>query len=221
MLELSRRDAVFVLTMDGGENRFTLDFFRRFDALLDEVEQGAAEGGALVITGSGKFFSNGIDLDWLSAASDDDKRAFTPALDRFLGRLCVLPVPTVAALNGHAFAGGALFALAHDFRVMRQDRGWISLPEVDIGIPFDTGMQALLRAKLAPNVMRDAELLAPRYTGAEALAAGLVDAVAPEHEVLDHAITLAGPLAAKGRKIVGQLKRGMWGPVARDLGFEV
>ena len=134
--------------------------------------------------------------------------------------MCTVPVPTVAALNGHTFAGGAILALAHDYRVMREDRGWVCLPEVDLQIPFTDGMAAMLRRKMTPSTERDAVLLGRRFTGPEALAAGMVDALAPEDEVLNRALELVAPLVTKGRAIVGKLKAGMYGDAARILGFE-
>ena len=221
MMELSRDGDCFVLTLRGGENRFNLTFLEQFNAALSEVEAGAPEVGALVVTGQGKFWSNGIDLEWLSGVGEADARRFTTELNRLLGRVLVFPVPTVAALNGHTFAGGALLALAHDKRVMRQDRGWVCFPEVDIQIPFGTGMHALLRRKLSPGLERDALLGGHRYPADEALAVGLVDAVAPQAEVLAQALALARPLAEKKRGIMTRLKAGLYGSEAQALGYPV
>jgi len=219
-MDLTREGTIFVLTMRDGENRFNLAFFERFGELLDEVEAGCADGGALVVTAEGKYWSNGIDLEWLGGADREQLAAFAPAIDRFLGRILVLQVPTIAALNGHAFAGGALLAVAHDYRVMRADRGWVCFPEVDLQIPFSGGMQAMLNHKLSPTVNRDAVLTGRRYSGPEAVEAGLVDALAPEGEVLSAALKLAAPLATKGRRIMGQLKWGQWSAAAAAFGVE-
>src|SRR4051812_45910123 len=117
MIELRRDGDVRILRFDDGENRFTPGFLDEFAAMLDELS--AVEGPcALVTTGTGKFYSNGLDLDWLGRNTDE----WGPYLDRVHGlfaRLLTLPMPTVAALNGHTFAAGAMLAVGHDHRVMR------------------------------------------------------------------------------------------------------
>ncbi len=132
-----------------------------------------------------------------------------------LARLLALPVPTVAAVQGHAFAGGAMLALAHDFRVMRADRGFFCLPEVDINIPFTRGMSGLIQGKLTPRTAHEAMTTGRRYGGTDALAEGIVDAVAHEDDVLSSAIELARPLAGKAGPTLGIIKSRMY-PVALD-----
>ncbi|WP_209305186.1 enoyl-CoA hydratase-related protein [Blastococcus sp. CT_GayMR20] len=143
MPTLDRQDAVFLLELGDGENRFHPDWIASVDAALEQVEQ--AEGPrALVTTASGKFFSNGLDLDWLSGHSDQHE-SYILGVHRLLARVLALPVITVAALQGHTFAAGAMLSLAHDFRVMRADRGFWCLPEADIGLPFTRGMSRWCR----------------------------------------------------------------------------
>ena len=95
----------------------------------------------LVTAASGKFYSNGLDLEWLGAHSEQSE-AYVVSVHELFARLLTLPLITVAALQGHTFAAGAMWSLAHDFRVMRADRGFWCLPEADIGIPFTRGMSA-------------------------------------------------------------------------------
>lgn len=147
MIELRRDGEVFVLTWDdGADNRFNAGSIDALGAALDEVE-GVAGPKALVVTGAGKFFSNGLDLDWMSDGCDDVP-AFLASVLRTMGRVLTFPAITVAAINGHAFAGGAMLAVAHDVRVMRTDRGYWCTPEVDLGMRFAPGMNDLLVAKL-------------------------------------------------------------------------
>lgn len=209
MIELIRDGAVFVLTMRAGENRFNDRFVDALEGAVDEVER-AAGAAALVTVGEDKFYSNGLDLDWLTAAAGDAASTFVRRFLRFLGRWLVLPVPTVAALNGHAFAGGAMFALAHDVRVMRADRGFFCLPEVDIGLPFAPGMMALNLAKLDPAVGRDLMLSGRRIGGTEALALRVIDDAVPADEVIAHATARAQALAGKSRETYGAIKRAMY-----------
>ena len=100
---------------------------------------------------------------------------------------------TVAAIPGHAFAAGAMLALAHDHRMMRADRGFWCVQKVDLGMAFTPGMTALLRARLAPQVAHEAMLTGKRYGGEEAAALAIVDAAVAEDEVLPRAVELADP----------------------------
>jgi len=193
---LRNEEPVFVLDLGDDENRFHPDWLRTVNALLDTVL--ASPGpAALVTTGSGKFYSNGIDLDWLATHGDQAER-YVADLHALLARLVAFPVPTVAAINGHAFGGGALLALAHDFRVMRADRGYFCFPEADINIPFTPGMAALVQSKLTPAAAMASMTTGRRFGGAAARETGLVDLAAAESEVLGLARERAGSLAALG-----------------------
>ncbi|HTA32823.1 MAG TPA: enoyl-CoA hydratase/isomerase family protein [Solirubrobacteraceae bacterium] len=108
-------------------------------------------------------FSNGLDLDWMGAAPPGGAAEVLHGLHALLARLLVFPTATVAAINGHAFAAGAMLALACDARVMREDRGYFCVPEVDLGLPFTPGMTALLKARLSPVTAHEAMVTGRRY----------------------------------------------------------
>jgi enoyl-CoA hydratase/carnithine racemase len=205
MIEIEKTGDVTVLRMTNGENRFSFPFIERFNSLLDEIERSSGPA-ALVTVGEGKYYSNGIDLDWIQKESVD-LMEFVVSLHGFFARILGASVPTVAALNGHAFAGGAMVALAHDFRVMRTDRGYFCMPEVDISIPFTEPLAALVRYKLTPQVAHRAMVTGHRYNAAEALASAVVDETASEEEVLPKAIALAQSLAGKDRSTLRAIKR--------------
>jgi enoyl-CoA hydratase/carnithine racemase len=215
MPHLDRDGDVFVLHLGSDENRFHPDFLSEVTQLLDEVAA-APSPSALVTTASGKFFSNGLDLEWV-AANPDQLNAYAGSVHELLARVLTFPRPTVAALQGHTFAAGAMLALAHDWRVMRADRGYFCLPEADINIPFLPGMSALIQAKLTPAAATDAMLTARRYGGEDALAAGLVTATAAEDEVLSAAVALAAPLATKDPTTLGLIKERMYSDVVQTL----
>lgn len=209
LIDLKREGAVFVLTMRAGENRFNRRFLDDFNAALDEVER--AEGpAALVTTGEDKFYSNGLDLDWLSGEGAPQFNAVVTDLIKLLGRLLAFPMATAAAMNGHSFAGGAMLALAHDYRVMRSDRGYFCLPEIDLRMPFAPGMMALIQARLTPAVLRDLLLSGKRLNAPDSLALGVVDATAAAGDVLATAIERIAPLAEKDRGTMRAIKRGMY-----------
>lgn len=213
IIDLRRDGDVFVLTMNAGENRFNRPFLNEINAALDEVERSSGSAALVTTGGEDKFYSNGLDLTWLSGDGASEGGGFISDVLRFLGRVLVFPVPTVAAMNGHAFAAGGMMALAHDFRVMRADRGFFCLPEVDIQLPLAPGMTALIKNRLSPQAFRDTILTGARIGGADAQARGIVDEAVPGGEVLAKAIARAAAVAGKHRAIYGTLKRGMYGDV--------
>lgn len=220
MFEHGRDGDVHVLCMRGGQNLMDSEFFRALNEALDVVQAESERNAGLVLTGHDKYFSNGLDLNAIGAMDREAFAVFGRELMRSIGRLLVFPVPTVAAVNGHAFAGGAVLAAACDYRVMREDRGWICVAEVDVGVPIDPALVAILTAKLSPPTVRSAVLEGRRYAGPEALEVGWVDAVASESFLLPRAIKQAASLAGKGRRIFGSLKRALWGDLAAGLGFD-
>ena len=209
-IDLRREGQVFVLTMNVGENRFNRAFLDAMTHALDEVEQSAAPAALVTTGGDAKFYSNGLDLTWLSGDGSSEGPNFIADVLRFLGRVLAFPVPTVAAINGHAFAAGALLTLAHDFRVMRADRGFFCLPEVDINIPLAPGMTALIQAKLDIVICRDVILTGRRVGGTDALSARIVDEAVGADELLARAVARAESLASKSRETYATLKRGLY-----------
>ncbi|KUH65375.1 enoyl-CoA hydratase [Mycolicibacterium novocastrense] len=215
MGDLDKRGAVYVLTLGEDENRFHPDRLAAINSALDEVE--AADGPrAVVTTGSGKFYSNGLDLDFM-AANPDAAEANLADVHALLARVLAFPAPIIAAVQGHAFAAGAMLALSHDQIVMRADRGFFCLPEVDLGIPFTAGMNALIRSRLPIATAHEAMTTARRYGGEEARVAGIVTATAGEGEVLDAAVARAEALAAKAGTVFGTIKARLYAEVIAEL----
>jgi len=160
VIDLSRDGSVWVLRLTTGENRFSLDLLAAIEDALDEVA-GSDGPCALVTTGDGKFYSNGLDLDWLLTAGEQGA-GYMPAVYRLIGRVMSFPAITVAAVNGHAFGAGALLATAHDFAVMRADRGYWCMPEADLGLPLSPQLISVLTAKLPRRTVQEAVLTGRR-----------------------------------------------------------
>jgi enoyl-CoA hydratase/carnithine racemase len=215
MPTLDRHDDVYLLDLGGDENRFRPDWLVQVDALLDEVAK-SDEPRALVTTATGKFWSNGLDLDWL-LAHPDEYAAYSACVHGLLARMLSLPIVTVAALQGHTFAAGAMLSLCHDLRVMRADRGFWCLPEADIDIPFTPGMSALIQARLTPQTAHEAMVTARRFGGQEAYVRQIVDHAVGETEVLETAIALAHANAAKAGPTLETIKTRMYAPVLSAL----
>ena len=211
---LTRLDTIALLNLGSDENRWSVEWIESVNSALDEVV--ATEPTALVTTGSGKFFSNGLDVDWM-AANGDRWGWYVEHIHALLSRMLTLPVPTIAALNGHTFGAGALLAMAHDFRAMRADRGFLCFPEVDIRIPFSPGMAALIQSKVSPQTAVAAMTTGRRYGGADARAAGLVDLTADESALLDSAIGVVAPLVGKDPATLGNVKATMFASAVAAL----
>jgi enoyl-CoA hydratase/carnithine racemase len=207
-------DDIAILNLGDDENRFSPEWLDTVNGFLDRVEAGEAK--ALVTTGDGKFYSNGLDLDWLGAHSDQGDW-YVDQVQQLLARVLVAPVPTVAAVNGHAFGAGSMLAMAHDFRVMRGDRGYFCFPEVDILIPFTAGMAALIQAKLTPAAAIEAMTTGRRYGGADAEVAGLVTATASEDKVVSTAVDLVAPLRGKDAGTLQAIKSTMFATATAAL----
>ena len=213
MPTLDRDGDVRILDLGSDENRFSPDWLAAVGDALAEVA--TADGPAALVTkATGKFWSNGLDLDWLGAHGDQ-LASYVDSIHAVFAQMLVLPVPTVAAVQGHCFAGGAMLALAHDWRYMRADRGFLCLPEVDIHIPFTPGMSGLIQSKLTPATATDAMTTGRRYGGAEAAAAGIVTEAVDEEKVFARAVEHAAALTGKAGPTLGTIKERMYaGPVA-------
>ncbi len=216
MIETKREGAVALVQMRSGENRFNPGFIAELSRALDEIER-SDEPSALVLTGDGKFFSNGLDLAWMSGEGRDRAGEVVTGMLGIFARLLASPIPSVAALNGHAFAGGAMLALACDFRVMRSDRGFFCIPEIDLGLPLHPGMAALIQARLPKLTAHEAIVTGKRYGGVEALARGIADYATPAVDLLAKAMSIAAPLAGKNRAVMQTHKRLLYGDALRLL----
>lgn len=221
MIDLKRQGDVFVLRFDAPENRFRPANLAAWNAALDEVEA-AGSPAALVTTGTGKFYSNGLDLDWLlREASEGERRDYIPSVLALMARVLTFPTITVAAINGHAFGAGAQLSLAHDYRVMRSDRGFWCMPEVDMNVPLHPGMTALIRARVPRQTAHELIVTGTRYGADAAVARRIVDEAAPESDLLAKAVERAASLAGKACPAMRTLKRGLYpealAALARDM----
>ncbi|MFC1890038.1 enoyl-CoA hydratase/isomerase family protein [Thermodesulfobacteriota bacterium] len=219
-LEKRTDERVGIMTLNyKGENRFHPDLIEEMMQTLDEVEHNG-EIGALVITGGDpKFFSNGLDLEWIMAHITEPESIadYLRLVNAMFKRWTLFPKPTVAALNGHTFAAGLFMAAHMDFRLMREDRGWVCLPEVDINIPLLPGMIAICQAVMPPQGFRQLYYTGKRFTGPEAVGLGFVDAVYPLDDLLPESVSFAAELAKKRTRTYAEMKRRIRADVAHLL----
>jgi enoyl-CoA hydratase/carnithine racemase len=214
-IDVTTAGGVTLVTMRSGENTFGLPFVTVLERTLRTA---ADEGRPLVLTGSGKFFSNGLDLEWLAGAGPDGGRDTMAALHRVLALLLAFPGATVAAVNGHAFGAGAILAAAADMRIMRRDRGYFCFPEVDLGLAMSEQFDAVLQAKYSRPALLTGLLTGERYGGEAAMALGFVDDVAADEELVPAALARAGALAGKDGATVGAIKRSLYREPLATLG---
>ncbi|KAJ4339285.1 hypothetical protein N0V85_009887, partial [Neurospora sp. IMI 360204] len=175
---------IYILTISSPpDNRLTDTLCTTLLLALDilEFSPHLYPPGVLITTSSlPKFFSNGLDLE--NALSDP---AFLPhKLYALFRRYLTYPMPTIALLNGHAFAGGLMLAMHMDYRVMNPSRGFACVNELDFGVPLKPAMSAIFRLKCVPQTYRKLVLEAHRFGGQEAKEAGIVDETGGLEEVM-------------------------------------
>jgi enoyl-CoA hydratase len=193
MLERSQHEAILTLRLAHGKAS-VLDV-ELLDALVRELESVADDIRAVILTGTGSIFCAGVDLFRITQEGADYVRRFLPLLSRFVRALFTFPRPVVAAVNGHAIAGGGVIVLAADIRLMADGAGRIGVPELLVGVPFPTAALEVVRFATPRNRVQ-----ALIYTGRtvppqEALAAGLVDEVVPADALPTRALEVARQLA--------------------------
>jgi len=181
--------------MNSGENRFNLDFLGEFLGILDEIENTTAANALVVKSAHEKIFCNGIDLAWLEpiyrAGDREAVVRFCRAFNSLLRRILMYPMPTIAAITGHAFAGGAIMCCCFDFRFMRSDRGFFCFPEVDIGIPFWPGMVAIVKKAMPRYILDDLFYLGTRLTGLECQEHHIVRKALPMDDLMPEVLAFA------------------------------
>lgn len=223
LIEYTQDESVAVVALNSGENRFHPEFINTFLQILDDIEH-HTDARTLVVHGTHeKIFSNGIDLEWLvpviqkgdiPAAKD-----FFFLLNKLLQRLVTYPAITVAAITGHAFAGGAILACTFDFRLMRSDRGFFCLPEVDLGIPFLPGMNAILAKAIPHALLEEMQYTGCRLTAQECEKHRIVRKACHIDTLLQETLTFARSLNKK-RAIVHEMKLRLNRPIIQAIEVE-
>jgi enoyl-CoA hydratase/carnithine racemase len=211
MIEYRLDGSVAVLTMNSGENRFNMAFIHEYLKALDEIERKTDADALVVRSAHEKIFSNGLDLDWLmpiaEAKDGGTIKEFCFTLNGLLRRILLYPMPTIAAITGHAFAGGAIMACCFDFRFMRSDRGFFCFPEVDIGIPFWPGMVAIVKKAIPAYKLDELYYLGTRLTGSQCEEHHIVMKSCPMDELMGTAMTFAKGLKKNRGYYLAQKER--------------
>ena len=184
------------------------------EALVRELQDAAAAPiRAVIVTGSGSSFSAGVDLFRVVNDGPEYGRRFLPVLDAFLRAALTLPKPVVAAVNGHAIAGGCILAAACDHRIMVEGTGRIGIPELAVGVPFPALPLQIMAARLSDTVLRDLVFTARTVQVDEAKALGLVDEKCPNGMLMDRAVEAAERLAAIPASTFALMKEAFYTPI--------
>jgi enoyl-CoA hydratase/carnithine racemase len=223
MITYNLEEKVAVVTLNNGENRFNPSFLGSFLSVLDEIEK-ETDANAMIVTSSDeKIFCNGIDLDWLLPfVQKRDKEtviSFLHTMMKLFKRILLYPMPTVVAISGHAFAGGAIMSCAFDFRFMRSDRGYFCFPEVDLGIPFLPGMIALISKALPTYKFEEMQYTGARLTAEECEAHHIVLKACHRDDLMEAALSFAKSLN-KRREVIAEMKRRMYKDIVHAMEVE-
>ncbi|KAI9926482.1 hypothetical protein ASPWEDRAFT_45415 [Aspergillus wentii DTO 134E9] len=172
---------IYLLTFTSPkDNRLTPTFIEALLLALDVIEHRFPKGVVVTTSGIAKFYSNGLDLELATSTEGFLEKWLWKLFRRFL----TYPMPTVALLNGHAFAGGFMVAMYHDYRIQNPSKGFLCINELEFGVPLQTPMMNIFREKLTPANFRNVVLGAKRFPGPESLSAGIVDGLGGLDETL-------------------------------------
>lgn len=210
-MELKKEGDVFVLSLINGAraNTITDDVIAEYNAVLDELEAAPGNAALVVTSADPKYWSNGIDREWLMTMPPGYLTQLASSLDRLYLRMVLLNMPTVGCLTGHTYAAAAILAATFDFRLMRADRGFFCFPEVDIHIPFTPVIHQIVNSIADRPVVNELVLTGKRIGGEEALKMKVVSAIYPGDTLLPKTMEFAEFLARKDRAMYTKLKRNM------------
>jgi enoyl-CoA hydratase len=207
LVRIERDGGIAVVWLDRPPvNAIDVELLRQADEILRSIEADESVR-ATVVTGAGHCFSAGLDLKAIPRYPIAAQRETIVTLNRVVTRLYGLPLPTIAAVNGHAIAGGLVLVLACDYRIGSRAPCQLGLTEARAGIPFPAAPLAVVKAELAPAVVRRLTLVARNVDSERALQDGMLDELAGPAAVLERAMTLARELAEIPRDAYMRVKR--------------
>lgn len=208
-MQLEEHDQIYVLTLTNGQHGNALNdaVIQEYLAIFDQIEA-TREDACLIITNNDpKTFCTGIDLPWLM--QQEDFMGFIHRLENFLIRLGLLNLPVIAAINGNAYAGGALIATACDFRIMRADKGRFCYSELNVKLPFTAGLLETVHLLPCPDAVYELCLTADAWGGEYCLERRIINQISSAENLLQDAMTLAQKMAGKDRHTYTQIKHGL------------
>ncbi|RZC64898.1 hypothetical protein C5167_008586 [Papaver somniferum] len=230
MCSLEKSGNIFTLTLTGedDEHRLSPTLIESIHIALKQIRTNAKPGSVLITTAQGKFFSNGFDLKYAASTgsatrSDNQSGGVFGGFKFVVAELLSLPMPTVAAVSGHAAGAGFFLALSHDYVLMRKDRGVLYMSELNIGLNFPDFYMALVKSKIpSSRVRRDVLLQCMKIRADKAVEMGIVDfAYDTAEETKEAALKLAVKLGSNkwNGEVYADIRMNSFPEICRLLGF--
>ena len=221
IIEWKKDGTVAVVTMCNGANRHNPDFANTMLQVFDEIEADLEIFSIVLTSTDEKNFSQGIDVDWLQTAfakkDFDAIKEFMYSMNNVFKRILLMPVPVIAAINGHAFGNGAILSCACDFRFMSKDKGFFCFPEIDLRIPFLPGMVAFVRKAIPEYKYNELALTGKRVTAEELAEHHIIEKASDDQAQLqEDAMGFARSLT-KHRGIMAEMKKRMYKSVVATI----
>ncbi|XP_021747980.1 enoyl-CoA delta isomerase 2, peroxisomal-like [Chenopodium quinoa] len=233
MCSVEKRGNIFILTLtssgENDEHRLNPTLITAIRSAISDIKSQTISApqtsSALITTATGKFFSNGFDLRWAQSQPGNDINHSHHIVESFkslIADFISLPMPTIAAINGHAAAAGFALALSHDYVLMRKDKGVLYMSEVDIGMTFPEYFNVLYREKVGWKERREIMMRGKKLKG-EGLKMGVIDEVVVGNngdEVLVKGLKLGQDLLKKKRngEVYCEIRKGLYPELCRELG---
>lgn len=224
MCTLEKRGRIFILTITGSdEHRLNPTLIDAIQSALQRVRAESASSSALITTAQGKFFSNGYDLAW-AGTSKARRELMNSKLQSLVTDLISIPILTIAAVSGHASAAGFILALSHDYILMRSDRGFLYMSELDIKLVIPPWFISLVECKIgSPKARRAVVLTAAKITAKQAVELGIIDSAHDSvDETVDSAVRLGEELARRAwdGHVYGQNRMRLFAKVLDEIALD-
>jgi enoyl-CoA hydratase/carnithine racemase len=223
LVELEKKNNIYVVTLNDptSGNAINSESLSVHRQVLAELEMVTKNSAVVVTSSDPKSWCVGLDFEWIKAQSAGQFESTFKELEEVFGRWALLALPTVGCVTGHCMAGGAIFASALDFRIMRQDRGWFAFTEIDVKIPLSPILYEL--ADLIPNkqAVRELLLTGRRIGGADAKRMGVVDETQLPDKLMPRALEIGEELAQKDLKTYSTMKQLIKQNLARQIKLEM
>lgn len=216
-LTVSKKDAIATITISRGKvNAFNEEAVEEIICCLKDLEEDEAIR-AIILTGSGKFFSFGFDIPEFLSYSKEEFFRYLSKFSSLYTRVYLCPKPVIAALNGHTIAGACMLALACDYRLMASGKAKVSLNEITFGSSVFAGSVEMLRSLVGERNAERILLSGGMYSAEEAERLGLVDEAVDEMQFWERALSVAGEFSGKDPAAFKSIKWLLRKPVARKM----
>jgi enoyl-CoA hydratase/carnithine racemase len=217
-INLTRHNHVAILKLSRGViNAINLELIEELSGTLRKIRDDPKTHGLVLTSANDKFFSIGLDIPWLFPLSREEFTSFYKAFNRLCIDLFTLPKPTVAAITGHATAGGCILALCCDYRLIAEGRKFMGLNEIKLGVPVPYPADCILRHLVETRSARDIADSGNFYAGEKLLEMGLVDEVLSSHQVISSAMAIVTEFGEKSPQAFAVIKANRTKPVESEI----